>query len=91
WLEMGLVAQIQDLEKRLRGSLLVQFCKAVGWKVPATIQIQIMDQKSYERNRDDKGMYYLCFDIVFQINMLLPPRMALGKNVAFGFGVIEHY
>lgn len=90
WKTMGLANQVLDLEKRIRGSLLLQFCRALQWRLDEPLTVEILSKEnSYKLERVDKAdLFYMTHNLVFRANMHLPERMAIGNNVAYGYGLI---
>ncbi len=87
WLALSYQEQVLDLEKRIRGSLLMQLCKGIGWHVPGIINVKVLHFVFYKLIRPDKSLRFLVFDILYTVNLVLPPRIAIGKNVRLGYGV----
>lgn len=65
---------------------IVAFCKSMDY-IPEE-QIRSSLQLIYKmRDVELHGNPFLCFNLKFNTNMLLPPGIALGKGVSHGFGV----
>jgi hypothetical protein len=74
------------LEKKLIGNI-ISMAKGLGWQIskPITLKITGNLMPKYVKV---KGMNTLAFNINFQTNVFLPQYIGLGKNVAFGYGIV---
>lgn len=89
WLNMSVEQKKTDLKKRLMWQILHHLFTRIGWKVPGKIYLEITHLKKKKLPRNDLNFIYDCFDLVIQTNLLLPNGIALGKHVAYSFGVVN--
>ena len=75
------------LEEIITGHLL-GFCTAVGYRLPTRLEVRILLIKNIRTERVHGGER-MAFNLLFRCNLQLPPGMALGRSVAFGFGVLH--
>lgn len=82
-----LTERIALLERILVGHIFA-FCSAANWQVPDRLEVNLLD---IQERRTEKVHGHLCmaFNLLLRTNVQLPPNIALGKAVAFGFGVIR--
>jgi hypothetical protein len=79
--------KIKLLEKILIGNIL-SMAKSLNWQVDKEIQLKIVDlKKKYISEYKDTKV--LCFDLVFDCNVSLPPYIGLGKHASTGFGIVR--
>ncbi|WP_373549469.1 CRISPR-associated endonuclease Cas6 [Haliscomenobacter sp.] len=82
----SLLERIQVLERLLRNHLLAGIW-GLGWESEDKLKIQLIElcdtqPVSYH------GTTLMAFDLIFSCNAQLPPGMAVGKAVSFGFGCV---
>ena len=79
--------RIQILEEVLTGHILA-FAEGANWQIPAHIEVQLLNLKAMRKVKMHK-MDRIAFNLLFRSNVILPSRIALGRSVAFGFGVVQ--
>ena len=77
--------RITLLEEVLVGQIL-SFATAAQWQIPNRFEVQLYNVRS-ARPVHVHGTDKMAFNILYKTNLLLPPAMAVGRSVAFGFGV----
>lgn len=88
WEQQPQLSQRAGLLERLLVGHLLGFCTAVDWQLPARLEVELFH---YEKphvltvHRQKR----LGFNLDFRCNLQLPAGMALGRSVAFGFGVVK--
>ena len=82
--------------ERIIASHLVLFSYAAGWKLTKKqrLKASIADIKDisfgvYKKGEDKKEKYFKKFDLIVDINARLADGIALGNQVALGYGVVE--
>lgn len=79
--------KIKFLEKILIGNIL-SMAKSLDWQIDKEIQLKIVDLKK-KYISEYKNTKILCFDLVFDCNVSLPPYIGLGKHASTGFGIVR--
>ena len=85
FMSMDAYAQGDYLSRLLTGHLLA-FATGIGWQISDRIRVELEAARML-RPILHKGVKRVAFDVRFRCNLDLPPGIALGKNVAMGFGV----
>lgn len=86
WQQMpGLLERTTELERLLAAHIL-SFCRAVNWRLPQRLEVQITDMPEIRRTRF-LGVNMIGFDLEFLSNLAIPYGIGLGKAVSHGFGV----
>jgi hypothetical protein len=81
----GLIERMQLLQGALTGHLL-GLCTAFGYRVPdRQLQVKLLDLRNH-RPVKLHDTPYLAFGLVYETNLALPPGIALGRGVAYGYG-----
>jgi hypothetical protein len=75
------------LSKKLIGNLL-SMAKGLGWTVEQLILCEINEVLD-TRTTLLKQNKMLCFDAIFDTNILLPNSIGLGKSASFGYGTVQ--
>jgi len=93
WKEQpGLVERTQLVERALTGHL-IDFCTAVGYRIPnrgLRVTLKKMDTRaSVMLPTAGKRIKFLCFDLTFEANLVLPDHLGLGKGKSKGYGVMQ--
>lgn len=82
-----LVARVELLEKVLTGHI-ISLVNAMDYKMDKHLEVRIMTIREMRTVRKH-GQSVLGFNLIFKANIDLPPNMALGRGVSFGFGVTQ--
>lgn len=77
--------RIDLLEEILTGQLL-GFAAACGWHLPDKFRAELVNLSSM-RTEKVHGGKRIAFNVIYRVPLILPPGLALGRSVAFGFGV----
>ncbi len=77
--------RIELLENVLAGHLL-GFCSAMDYRLPARLEARLLLVREMRTVRVH-GVAHLGFNLVYKTNLDLPAAMALGKSIAFGYGL----
>lgn len=75
------------LEKILIGNIL-SFAKGINWTIEKDIKLKI-ERIHKIKTLLVKKVKTICFDVDFITNVFLPNYIGLGKNVTFGFGLVQ--
>ncbi len=78
----------QMLNKILIANIL-SFAKGIGWHIDKKIECQIEPQSIEYHFSTYKRQKFICFWLQFKSNVLLPPKIGLGKGASFNHGVIS--
>lgn len=84
-------ANFQERIKLLEGTLvghIFGFANALPWKLPEHLSLELMLPKNI-RPITIHNHRRIAFNLLFKANIALPPGIALGRSVAFGFGVLQ--
>ena len=77
--------RVEILESALTAHIMT-FARGVDWQVPASIDAHLLNLTSM-RKVSMHDMDRLAFNVLFRANVIFPAAMALGRAVAFGYGV----
>lgn len=90
WSEIrGLTRKVKMLEKAAEGHIL-SFAIGTDWQIPERFGVEILELRSWDQVRYHK-VYLNAFDVVFQVPLLLPEDVGLGKATSHGFGVLRKW
>ncbi len=78
----------KDLLNRILAGNILGFATGVGHLFERRFDVEI-DEILFSSFQDYKGIKARTFDIQFTSNVLLPPKVGLGKGASVGFGVVE--
>lgn len=85
----SMIERLQLMEKILRNHLLV-FTNSLELAIPQDFGVRIVDIHEKKLVKAH-GIQRLAFKLIFKTNIQLPHHIALGRAVAFGFGVLRKY
>jgi Cas6b C-terminal domain/Cas6b N-terminal domain len=74
------------LDRALAANLLA-LCGGLGWKIPRRFEAWTV-QINQIRRIAVHDVEMLAFDLVFSTDLILPPRIGIGKSASLGFGVV---
>lgn len=83
----NLAERVALLDRILVGNLL-SLSNGLNWQLPQRLEASLWHIRSTKKvrvHRDER----MAFNVLFKANIDLPDGMALGRNVAFGFGVLK--
>jgi len=87
FVKLNTIQQKQRLKQILRGNLLT-LSKGFGYTIPDFDRVELDGWfRPVERNFHNIPMQ--CFSGEFTVNFKIPDQLALGKQIARGFGVVE--
>lgn len=90
WKEIrGLTRKVQVLEKSLVGHIL-GFAEGMDWRIPEHFEAELLELKAWQQVRYH-AVHLNAFDVVFQVPILLPDGVGLGKASSHGFGVLQKW
>lgn len=84
----GLIERTRLVERVLVGHLL-DFCMAVGYPVPDRGLRVTLKKMDIRPSVLFKEMKFLCFDLTFEANLVLPDYIGLGKGKSKGYGILN--
>jgi hypothetical protein len=88
WLQAEtLVERILLLERVLAGQVL-GFARAMEFELPDHLEVSIFNLNR-TRSVVYKGEKQLAFNLLFKANIELPQKMAIGRSISHGFGVLH--
>ncbi len=85
----GLRPRVTVLEKALAGQL-IAFAIGMDWQIPKRFDPQLLDLKNWKQVRYHK-IHLNAFDVVFDVPLLLPGGIGIGKATSHGFGVLQKW
>jgi len=80
-----LIERTKIMNEVLEGQLL-GFARAVGYELPERLEARVLNIRSTKPVKVH-DYQVIAFNILYRTNLVLPPRIALGRHKAFGFGV----
>lgn len=80
--------RLEMLNKILVANIL-SFAKGIGWHIDKKIECHIEPQSIESHSLTYKHQKFRCFRLQFKSNVLLPPKIGLGKGVSFNHGIIS--
>ena len=86
WMEAeDLHERVELLERILAGNI-ITFVHHLGWRLPDRLEVKLMAIREM-KTITVHGTQRIAFNLIYKANIDLPPGIALGRSVAFGFGV----
>lgn len=73
---------------RLLIANIISFAKNIGWHIVQRIECQIEPQSITSQVNIYKQQRFVSFSLQFKCNVLLPPKIGLGKGVSLNHGVV---
>ena len=90
WSEIrGLTRKVVMLQKAAVGHIL-SFAIGMDWQVPEHFEVELLELRAWKQVRYHK-VHLNAFDVVFQVSILLPEGIGLGKATSHGFGVLQKW
>lgn len=86
WRKLETLHERIDLLQDILTGQLLGFATAAGWRLPTDFKAELVNL-SKMRAETVKGTKRIAFNVIYRAPVLLPPDLALGRSVAFGFGV----
>ncbi len=80
-----LTKKVEILESALIAHLMT-FARGIDWQVPSRVNAHLFNLTSMRKVRMH-DMDRIAFNVLFRANVVLPPGIALGRAVAFGYGL----
>ncbi|MEM6803936.1 MAG: CRISPR-associated endonuclease Cas6 [Bacteroidota bacterium] len=77
--------RIELLERILAGNI-ITLAHHLDWRLPKRLEVKLMAIREMKTVRVHKTQR-IAFNLIYKANIDLPPGIALGRSVAFGFGV----
>ena len=88
WQEIDtLVERVQFLDQLLANQL-IGFAKGIQWQIPQRFEAQLLTIREMRTVRF-KDHQRMALNVLFKTDLVLPHQIALGRSVAFGFGVVQ--
>ncbi len=75
------------LERILIGNI-ISFATGIGWRIEEFMDLKITEILRKKTIRF-KSIQTVAFDVAFEVNVILPEWLGLGKGVSKGFGVLR--
>lgn len=82
-----LVQRVQFLDHLLANQL-IGFAKGIQWQIPQRFEVNLLTIREMRTVRF-KEHQRIAFNVLFTTNLVLPHQMAVGRSVAFGFGMVQ--
>lgn len=82
-----LLERIQFLDHLLANQL-ISFAKGIQWQIPQRFEAQLFTIQEMRMVRF-KEHQRIAFNVLFKTNLVLPHQIAVGRSVAFGFGMVQ--
>lgn len=85
WLDAeDLCERVRLLERILAGNI-ITFANAVDWRLPERLDVKLMHIRAVKTVKVH-GTKLMAFNLLYKANIALPPEVALGRKISFGFG-----
>ena len=75
-----------DLVERILAGNIITFAHHLDWRLPERLEVKLMAIREM-KTITVHGTKRIAFNLIYKANIDLPPGIALGRSVAFGFGV----
>ena len=85
WKACENLAERALLLENILASQILAFCSSVGWQLPETLDVKLMELYTTKTIRLH-GNPMLAFNVNYKANILLPPGIAIGRGVSVGCG-----
>jgi len=85
----GLTKKAAMLEKALAGHL-VAYAIGMDWRIPERFEVELLELRVWRQLPYHK-VHLNAFDVVFQVPLLLPGGIGLGKATSHGFGALQKW